>query len=148
MAACRCWLCLLFLLYMILYTVRLCQSIPFLGLSTYPFLAFLKIVGTWFFLGFGYARCSGPGCSGLPGSGTEPIHRGPPHELSALPGGRMPLLTAWNRGRYPGTLRAAGFFCISLGAHRAAVNTLSEPGFPISLSVFQRKPSALPGRHK
>ena len=41
-----------------------------------------------------------------------------------------PLLTAWNRERYLGTLRAAGFFCISLGAHRAAVNTLSEIGKP------------------
>ncbi|MBU9747059.1 hypothetical protein KTH81_24880, partial [Lachnospiraceae bacterium ASD3451] len=40
------------------------------------------------------------------------------------------LLRAWNRGRYPGTLRAAEFFCISLGAHRAAVNTLSEIGKP------------------
>ena len=44
----------------------------------------------------------------------------------------MPLLMAWNRGRYTGTLRAAGFFCISLGAHRAAVNTLSEIGKPDS----------------
>ena len=29
-------------------------------------------------------------------------------------------------GGIRGTLRAAGFFCISLGAHRAAANTLSE----------------------
>ena len=43
-----------------------------------------------------------------------------------------PLLAAWNRGRYTGTLRAAGIFCISLGAHRAAANTLSEIGKPDS----------------
>ena len=33
-------------------------------------------------------------------------------------------------GAIRGTLQAAGFFCISLGAHRAAVNTLSEIGKP------------------
>ena len=49
-------------------------------------------------------------------SGTGPIHQALSHSLSVLPGGFVcPLLTVWNRGRYPGTLRAAGFFCISLG---------------------------------
>ena len=58
---------------------------------------------------------------GKPGSGTGPLNRGLSYSLSVLPGGFVsPLLWAWNRGRYTGMLRAAGFFCISLGARRAS----------------------------
>ncbi|MCU6735408.1 hypothetical protein, partial [Diplocloster agilis] len=77
------------------------------------------------FLGASVARCLRLGTAGgIRGRSGRP-------GLLYLPGGfGCPLLTAWNRGRYMGTLRAAGFFCISLGAHRAAVNTLSEIGKP------------------
>ena len=37
---------------------------------------------------------------------------------------------AGDSGRYPGGLPAAGFFCVSLGAHRAAEHPLSEIGKP------------------
>ena len=70
---------------------------------------------------------------GLYVRGQEPLNRELSHSLSTLPEGFVcPLLTDWNRRRYPGTLRAAGFFCISLGTHRAAVNTLGEIGKPDS----------------
>ncbi|WP_238724174.1 hypothetical protein, partial [Diplocloster agilis] len=77
-------------------------------------------------------QASGSGCTAdFTSDGQGPLNRGLSHSLSAFSGGfGCPLLRAWNRGRYPGTLRAAGFFCISLGAHRAAVNTLSEIGKP------------------
>ena len=59
--------------------------------------------------------------------------RGSRTNLAFLHGGfPYPLLRAWNRGRYPGILRAAGFFCISLGAHRAAASPLRGIGKPDS----------------
>ena len=76
-----------------LVTVKMCHTFPgdwALVLSGFWILLCCSLTTRdllRFFLGFGCARCSGPGCSGQPGSGTEPIHRGPPHELSALPGG-------------------------------------------------------------
>ena len=65
---------------------------------------------------------TGAGCTAdFTSDGQEPLNRGPYHSLNVLPGGLVcPPLTAWNRGRYPGTLRAAGCFCISLGARRAS----------------------------
>ena len=38
----------------------------------------------------------------------------------------LPAGSGGGQGRYPGTLPAAGFFCASLGAHRAAELLLSE----------------------
>ena len=42
------------------------------------------------------------------------------------------MLRDGDRGRYSGMLPGDGFFCVSLGAHRAAVSLLSEIGMPDS----------------